>query len=335
MIRSIYTCCRLPRRGTVNLVGSVGVDSIRSGRGSRRVINFPRSSSSPFSSITSSSSKISDLLTELRSLDTSSLCDADKILRASPDLEEDNDTGLKLVDPTRIKPMNHLPPTIPGETPIASTMAGIVRTVQFTEPDDFLPVLRGLIESKPNEVLVVDTNCSTKAVAGEIFATEAARKGLAGIIVDGPVRDVSNICDIITATKNNTIETKIQFPLRLYATHTTPYSGTIQSVGLMQTPIRLKSISKSGGEAMGVDVSPGEIVVGDSDGIVIGTVTTMERLLPVARTIQQTEQKILELLSQSKLSTSTTTTSLSDLMNSEEHIRRRLNGEESQLEFLV
>ena len=214
-------------------------------------------------------------------------------------------------------------------------MAGIVRTVQFTEPDDFLPVLRGLVESQPNEVLVVDTYRSTKAVAGEIFATEAARKGLAGIIIDGPVRDVSNVCNTMTTTNNTTSGANEQFPLRIYATHTTPYSGTIQSVGLMQTPIPLKSKSTSGGEAMDVDISPGEIVVGDSDGIVVGAIKTMEKLLPVARTIQKTEQKILELLSQSTVSASITTTSLADLTNYEDHIRRRLNGEESQLEFRV
>ena len=34
---------------------------------------------------------------------------------------------------------------------------------------------------------------SRRAVAGELFPTEAARKGLAGIVIDGPCRDTKTI----------------------------------------------------------------------------------------------------------------------------------------------
>jgi Aldolase/RraA len=184
-----------------------------------------RRSSCTWSSSESSSSQfsISELLNELRTIDTSSLCDADKILLAATtttnggdDGEKDDDdekvqdvavpvyTGLKLMDPHRIRPMNHLNHFHKNyhqqSSQMTSSMAGIIRTVQFTQPNDFLPVLRGLMESQHDEVLVVDTMSSTKAVAGEIFATAASRQGLAGMIVDGPIRDVTNLMNVMTTT---------------------------------------------------------------------------------------------------------------------------------------
>jgi hypothetical protein len=98
----------------------------------------------------------------------------------------------------------------------------------------------------------------------------------------------------------------------------------------------------------GIDVYPGEVVVGDTDGIVVGCVATMKRLLPLARTIQETEAKILSALRQVDEDTSSSSSSspptaiptqtrstLADLTNYEEHINRRLKGEESQLEFRI
>src|SRR5262249_4285876 len=63
---------------------------------------------------------------------------------------------------------------------------GRARTVRGR--DDFLTVIRALHESEPGEVLVIDGGGGTRALAGELFATEAARRGLAGIVIDGACR---------------------------------------------------------------------------------------------------------------------------------------------------
>ena len=48
-------------------------------------------------------------------------------------------------------------------------------------------VIAALADSKPGEVLVIDTQDSTRTVGGELFATESQRRGLAGLLIDGPV----------------------------------------------------------------------------------------------------------------------------------------------------
>lgn len=50
-----------------------------------------------------------------------------------------------------------------------------------------LQVIAALAESKPGEILVIDTQDSTRTVGGELFATESQRRGLAALLIDGPV----------------------------------------------------------------------------------------------------------------------------------------------------
>ena len=67
-------------------------------------------------------------------------------------------------------------------------MVGRARTVRCR--DDFLAVIRALRDSEPGEVMV-DGGGGTRALAGELFATEAARRKLAGVVIDGACRDTA------------------------------------------------------------------------------------------------------------------------------------------------
>jgi 4-hydroxy-4-methyl-2-oxoglutarate aldolase len=252
----------------------------------------------------SSSSSVLSLLQELRKLDTSSLCDADKalLMRNTQQETPESYVGIDQMNGS-IRPMNHLA-GYGDNGPIV--MAGIARTVQFTERDDFLPVLRGIQEADKDEVLIVNTMYSTLAVAGEMFCAEAQRKELVGIIIDGPVRDTRHLS---------------KYPsVRVYATGTNPYSGTTLSVGKMQP--RGKILVTCGG----VKVCPGDIVVGDEDGVLVGSVESFRRLVPLAKEVQRMEGEILQgIRSGSK--------SLASMSNSEDHIKNRLEGRESVLQF--
>ena len=241
----------------------------------------------------STSSLVQTLLGDLRKLDTSSLCDAEKTIA------NNHEGGIRLMN-TNIRPMNH--------RDRGAIMAGIARTVSFTEPNDFLPVMRALaLEAEADEVLVVDTLSSTRAVAGEIFVGEARRKGLAGIVIDGPIRDTAHLEDEETTN-----------PMRMYATSITPYSGTTQSPGEMQAPVV---------NCGGIEVRPGDIVVGDDDGVLVGTVDIFSKLVPIAKNIQGIEGKLMDGISEN--------ISLASMTNLEEHIRRRLEGKDSNLEFRI
>ena len=256
-----------------------------------------------------SSSSVQNLLLELRQLDVSSLCDADKTLGSN----DDDESVIRLMNCT-IQPKNHLQS--------GSVMAGVARTVSFTEPNDFLPVMRVLaLEAKTDEVLVVDTLSSTRAVAGEIFVAEARRKGLAGIVIDGPIRDTAHLDDCSYLSSNNegkgTATTTTT--MRIYATSVTPYSGTTDSPGKTQEVV----------VCGGIEVRPGDIVVGDDDGIIVGEASTFSKLIPIAQKIQQIESKLIAGI------TSSEDKSLASMTNIEEHVRHRLEGKLSNIEFRI
>ena len=157
-----------------------------------------------------------DLLERLRNIEVSTLCDADKTI--------------PIVDPA----VRSLAPDV--------RMAGVARTV--VAEDDHLSVLTALAAAGPDDVLVIVTNGGQRAILGELVATEAVRRGVAGIVVDGYIRDVQGI-------------RKLGLPL--FARGTYPASGSV--VGRPEPGPTVR--------CGGVDVSPGDIVFGDDDGIVI------------------------------------------------------------------
>lgn len=207
-------------------------------------------------------------------LDTACLCDASKTFRVmDPDIQ----------------------PVIQG-----IKMIGIARTVHCR--GDFLTVLKALQEAQENEVLVVDAEGDKVAMAGEMFATEAKRKKLAGIVIDGGCRDIKQI-------------RKIQFPV--YARYFTPLAVGASNIFKTQTKIRCG----------GVPVAPGDILFGDDDGIVVMTENEVKEILDKAEKVQETEEKVLKKM-QGK-------TSLFLLTNFSDHYERISKGQESKLVFTI
>jgi regulator of RNase E activity RraA len=122
-------------------------------------------------------------------------------------------------------------------------LAGTAVTVR-TRGGDNLAVLRAYDYCRPGDVMVIDAGGDvTNAVFGGIMSFYAASSGLAGMVIDGAIRDVAEIGERA-------------FPV--YArgvSHRGPYKD---GPGEINVPITVG----------GMVVRPGDLVVGDQDGLV-------------------------------------------------------------------
>lgn len=110
---------------------------------------------------------------------------------------------------------------------------------------DNLVFHRALDVAQPGDVLIVDGGgCCDRSLAGEIMMTYAAAKGLAGIVVDGALRDLDGIRNC---------------PMPVYCKAITPQGPYKNGPGEINVPVCCG----------GVAVLPGDIIVGDCDGIVV------------------------------------------------------------------
>ena len=179
-------------------------------------------------------------------------------------------------------------------------MAGPAFTVVAV--DDHLPVMTALAAAAPGDVLVIASKGGTRAVFGELFAGEARRRGLAGIVADGFCRDVRGLRRI---------------GLPVFARGTTPRSGTTVSRAAHGTTI----------VCGGVEVSPGDIVFGDDDGLLIAAAERIGAALKTAELIGSSERAILAAQARGE--------ALHGLTNHDEHVAALDRGESSALAFRV
>lgn len=151
-------------------------------------------------------------------------------------------------------------------------LVGVAFTVK-TRPGDNLMVHKAIELAQSGDVIVVDAGGDlTNSIAGEIMLRLAQRKGLAGFVINGAIRDTG-------AFKNDV------FPV--YArgvTHRGPYKD---GPGEINVPVSLD----------GMIVHPGDIVVGDEDGLAVVPLEHAEQLLRLVRDQQARETAILQSIS--------------------------------------
>jgi regulator of RNase E activity RraA len=214
------------------------------------------------------------LIERLRAVQVSSLCDADK--------------SLPVVAP-EVRAM------LPGISVVGPAVTVVAH-------DDHLPLLVALRVAEPGSVLVVATDGHGRAVAGELFATEAKRRGIAGIVIDGYCRDLRGLR---------------QVGLPVYARGTPPMSGSTLDPGALGERVTIG----------GVPVRPGDLVVGDDDGLVIAAPERLEAAIGTAEEIERAERALLDGMAAGK--------DLHGMTNVEEHLAALERGEASSLAFTV
>jgi 4-hydroxy-4-methyl-2-oxoglutarate aldolase len=135
-------------------------------------------------------------------------------------------------------------------------------------PGSIITVHKALLEAKPGEVLVVDGEGDDRgALFGELMTLQAQANGLAGIVIDGPLRDGNAVAESGFAA---------------FASCLTPRVGTNRRVGETQIPVTCG----------GTVVRPGDIVLGDDDGVVIVPIEQLEAVLEAAEGIKRKEAGI-------------------------------------------
>jgi 4-hydroxy-4-methyl-2-oxoglutarate aldolase len=207
-------------------------------------------------------------------LDAASLSDANKVLRILPRELRPYTRGIRMVG----------------------------RAVTVAASHDLVPVLAGLEQCGAGDVLVVDAGTTEHAVLGELFATEAMRREMAGIVIYGLCRDTATLA---------------QLPLPIYALGTIPRAAGAAALPITQQPVRLGV----------VEVEPGDILLGDGDGIVVVSDAELDAALDTAEAIQRREATIRSAIQGGM--------SLFEQLNFAEHVEHLQSGQPSSLTFTV
>ena len=136
-------------------------------------------------------------------------------------------------------------------------VAGPALTVEV-RPGDNLMIHAAIAMAKPGDVLVIDgKGDQTSALMGTIMMTACRQLGIAGVIVDGAVRDSLEIDEM-------------DFPV--FSVGTNPNGPTKNIGGRIGHPI----------SCGGVSVNAGDFVLADADGIVVIERDKLLGLLPLA-----------------------------------------------------
>lgn len=123
-------------------------------------------------------------------------------------------------------------------------VAGRAFTVKMPVGDNLI-VLKAIREAQPGDVLVIDAKGDTyRAIAGDFILGMAQTLGIKGVIADGVIRD------IIGAKK-------LDYPV--FCKGTTIAASGKAGEGAINVPI----------SCGGVTIHPGDLIVGDADGVVV------------------------------------------------------------------
>lgn len=142
------------------------------------------------------------------------------------------------------------------------TMVGTACTVETQDGDNF-PIHVAIYQGKPGYVLVVDgKGYDEKAYMGDLMGASAKAIGFEGVVIDGCVRDKLGLIDM-------------QFPV--FSKGLMPRGPGKKGPGAINTTITCG----------GIIVNPGDLVVGDCDGVAVVPRNRIEEVLQAA------EKKVL------------------------------------------
>lgn len=148
----------------------------------------------------------------------------------------------------------------------SSSMAGPAFTVRV-HTADILMVGNAVSQCPKQYVVVIDGHGERNtALWGGIIPYAARLKGLAGVVIDGAIRDSAEI--------------RVD-SLPVFARSVVPNAGGAEYLGEMQIPV----------QCGGLVVNPGDWVFGDEDGITVVPAAQLETALSAAEALSEVEEQ--------------------------------------------
>ncbi len=148
-------------------------------------------------------------------------------------------------------------------------LLGPAFTIRVPQGDNLL-FHKAMDLAQPGDIMVIDAGGGrNRAILGELMVRYCIRRRLGGIIVDGAVRD----CDALS---------QLDFPI--YCRGVSPNGPYKNGPGEIGLPVACG----------GIVVHPGDILVGDGDGIVAVRPWEAAQLARQVRAVMEQEQAILE-----------------------------------------
>ena len=145
-----------------------------------------------------------------------------------------------------------------------SQAAGPARTVRCGQADNLM-VHAAMARLEPGEVLVITMpEPAPVALVGELLATQAVSRRAAAILVDGAVRDVEQLAEMEVPVWARWIRVR---------------GATKTTVGELDVPVQVG----------GAVINPGDIVVLDTDGVVVVAAGRLDDVLQASREREQRE----------------------------------------------
>ncbi len=148
-------------------------------------------------------------------------------------------------------------------------MLGTAVTVKVPEGDNAF-LHRAMDLCKPGDIIVVDGHgCESRALMGEMMLTLSEKLGIEGFVVDGAVRDVDCLDHL---------------NISLYAKAVTPQGPFKNGPGEINVPV----------SCGGLVVFPGDILIGDGDGICVVPKEDAHKIVELAREKVDSERRTLK-----------------------------------------
>jgi 4-hydroxy-4-methyl-2-oxoglutarate aldolase len=147
-----------------------------------------------------------------------------------------------------------------------SRVAGPARIARCA-PGDNTMVHAVIAHASPGDVLVLtSTEPAPVALVGELLVTQAQVRGVAGILVDGAIRDADELAAI---------------GLPIWARFVRAQGATKGEVGELDVPVVVG----------GAEIRPGDVIVMDCDGVVVLPSSRVDEVLPLA--LERAERELV------------------------------------------